>query len=38
MTAMATVSAVVIAGETNKGKRVLIIPRTRDGFQNKIRL
>jgi hypothetical protein len=32
MTAVATVSAVVIAGEKNIGKRVLIIRRIRDGF------
>ena len=36
MTAMATVSVVVIVGEPNKGNRALIIPRDETG--SKIRL
>ena len=38
MTAVAIVSAMVNAGDTNEGEELLIIPRIRDRLQSKIRL
>ena len=37
-TAVANVSAIVNAGDTNKGEDVLILPRIRDRLQSKIKV